>query len=46
MKRGNHAGEALREKLDDTTPVKTDGNKSTLVQFFEHPLIDSLFPGE
>jgi hypothetical protein len=37
---------ALREILDDTTPVKTDGNKSTLVQFFEHPLIDSLFPGE
>jgi chemotaxis protein CheY-P-specific phosphatase CheC len=37
---------ALREILDDTTPVKTDGKKSTLVQFFEHPLIDSLFPGE
>jgi hypothetical protein len=37
---------ALREILDDTTPVKTDGNKSTLVEFLEHPLIDSLFPGE
>ncbi|MGO9720939.1 MAG: hypothetical protein ACLPOA_10215 [Methylocella sp.] len=37
---------ALHEILDDTTPVKTDGNKSTLVEFFEHPLIDSLFPGE
>ncbi len=36
----------LHEILDDTTPVKTVGNKSTLVEFFEHPLIDSLFPGE
>jgi hypothetical protein len=37
---------ALREILDDTTPIKTNGKRSTLVQFFEHPLIDSLFPGE
>jgi hypothetical protein len=36
---------ALREILDDATPIK-DGKKSTLVQFFQHPMIDSLFQGD
>jgi hypothetical protein len=36
---------ALREILNDETPGQTDGEKSILVRFYEHPLIDSLFRG-
>lgn len=38
--------QALREILDDKTPGKADSAKGVLVKFYEHPLIDSLFPGE